>query len=81
MFFDNQGKITFRVNRPIWSEIKLFRDFMAVLLICKTSTNFPQSQPLVKDCQFGVSSVNYSDSEDDPIKSKVAIVRTTFLPF
>ena len=23
---------------------------------------FPQSQPLVKDCQFGVSPVNYSDS-------------------
>ena len=25
--------------------------------------SFPQSQPLVKDCQFGVSPVNYSDSE------------------
>ena len=23
----------------------------------------PQSQPLVKDCQFGVSPVNYSDSD------------------
>ena len=28
-------------------------------------TNFPQSQPLVKDCQFGVSPVNYSDSDSD----------------
>ena len=27
------------------------------------STNSPQSQPLVKDCQFGVSPVNYSDSD------------------
>ena len=26
-------------------------------------TIFPQSQPLVKDCQFGVSPVNYSDSD------------------
>ena len=26
-------------------------------------TNFPQSRPLVKDCQFGVSPVNYSDSD------------------
>ena len=25
--------------------------------------SFPQSQPLVKDCQFGVLPVNYSDSE------------------
>ena len=25
-------------------------------------TIFPQSQPLVKDCQFGVSPVNHSDS-------------------
>ena len=26
-----------------------------------TTFNFPQSQPLVKDCYFGVSPVNYSD--------------------
>ena len=26
---------------------------------------FLQSQPLVKDCQFGVSPVNYSDSDSD----------------
>ena len=26
-------------------------------------TNFPQSRPLVKDFQFGVSPVNYSDSD------------------
>ena len=25
----------------------------------------PQSQPLVKDCQFGVSPVNYSDSDSE----------------
>ena len=29
--------------------------------------NFPQSQPLVKDCQFGVSPVNYSDSDIRPL--------------
>ena len=29
-----------------------------------SGTNFPQSQPLVKDCQFGVSPVNYSDPDD-----------------
>ena len=28
-------------------------------------TNFPQSQPLVKDCQLGVSPVNYSDSDSE----------------
>ena len=28
----------------------------------------PQSQPLVKDCQFGVSPVNYSDSDSYYIK-------------
>ena len=29
------------------------------------SNYIPQSQPLVKDCQFGVSPVNYSDSDSD----------------
>ena len=29
--------------------------------------NLPQSQPLVKDCQFGVSPVNYSDSGSDGV--------------
>ena len=29
----------------------------------RTLFSCPQSQPLVKDCQFGVSPVNYSDSE------------------
>ena len=28
--------------------------------LARVGTNFPQSQPLVKDCQFGVSPVNYS---------------------
>ena len=32
-------------------------------------TNFPQSQPLMKDCHFGVSQVNYSDSED-PVRTE-----------
>ena len=31
--------------------------------LVRARTNFPQSQPLVKDCQFGVSPVNYSDSD------------------
>ena len=31
--------------------------------LVELGTNFSQSQPLVKDCQFGVSPVNYSDSE------------------
>ena len=31
--------------------------------LVRARTNFPQSQPLVRDCQFGVSPVNYSDSE------------------
>ena len=33
--------------------------------LVRARTNFPQSQPLVKDCQFGVSPVKYSDSGDD----------------
>ena len=33
------------------------------LLLWELGTNFPQSQPLVKECHFGVSQVNYSDSE------------------
>ena len=32
-------------------------------LVRKIGTNLPQSQPLMKDCQFGVSPVNYSDSD------------------
>ena len=31
--------------------------------------NFPQSQPLVKDCQFGASRVNNSDSDSEMHKS------------
>ena len=31
--------------------------------LVRARTNFPQSQPLMKDCQFGVSPVNYSDSD------------------
>ena len=30
--------------------------------LVRARTNFPQSQPMVRDCQFGVSPVNYSDS-------------------
>ena len=33
--------------------------------LVRARINFPQSQPLVKDCQFGVSPVNYSDSDSD----------------
>ena len=32
-------------------------------LVRAIGTNFPQSQPMVKDCQFGVPPVNYSDSD------------------
>ena len=37
--------------------------YLSSPLLCELGTNFPQSQPLVKDCQFGVSPVNYSDSD------------------
>ena len=33
------------------------------ILMLELGTNFPQSQPLVKDCHFGVSPVKYSDSD------------------
>ena len=39
--------------------------YLSSLLLLELGTNFPQSQPLVKDCQFGVSPVNYSDSDSD----------------
>ena len=34
-------------------------------LLSELGNNFPQSHSLVKDCQFGVSPVNYSDSDSD----------------
>ena len=37
--------------------------YLSSPLLWELGTNFPQSQPLVKDCQFGVSPVNYSDSD------------------
>ena len=39
-------------------------------------TNFPQSQPLVKDCQFGVSPVNhmYSDSDSGGMDFQVETI-------
>ena len=37
--------------------------YLSSPLLWELGTNFPQSQPLVKDCQFGVSPVNYLDSE------------------
>ena len=42
--------------------------YLSSLLLWELGTNFPQSQPLVKDCQFGVSPVNYSDSDSDSEK-------------
>ena len=39
--------------------------YLSSPLLWELGTNFPQSQPLVKDCQFGVSPVNYSDSDSD----------------
>ena len=38
-------------------------------------TNFPKSQPLVKDCQFGVSPVNSTES-DTEIVTTVECVKT-----
>ena len=35
--------------------------YLSSPLLWELGTNFPQSQPLVKDCQFGVSPVNYSE--------------------
>ena len=37
--------------------------FLSSPLLWELGTYFPQSQPLVKDCHFGVSPVNYSDSD------------------
>ena len=59
--------------------------------LVKARAYFHQSQPLVKDCKFGVSPVNYSDSdlmvvlvtcknEEYSIKDKVARVATTCSP-
>ena len=39
--------------------------YLSSPLLWELGTNFPQSQPLVKDCQFGVSPVNYSDSDSE----------------
>ena len=39
--------------------------YLSSPLLLELGTNFPQSQPLVKDCQFGVSPVNHSDSDSD----------------
>ena len=39
--------------------------YLSSPLLWELGTNFPQSQPLVKDCQFGVSPVNYSDSDNN----------------
>ena len=45
-------------------------------------TNFPQSRPLVKDCQFGVSPVNYSDSDSLYIQvSRVFFFSLDYLHF
>ena len=38
----------------------------------------PQSQPLVKDCEFGVSPVNYSDSDSDTTHGNSWNVRVMF---
>ena len=39
--------------------------YLSSPLLRELGTNFPQSQSLVKDCQFSVSPVNYSDSDSD----------------
>ena len=39
--------------------------YLSSPLLRELGTNLPQSQPLVKDFQFGVSPVNYSDSDSD----------------
>ena len=45
------------------SSAELLDDCLSLLLLRELRTNFPQSQPLVNDCHFGISPVNYSDSE------------------
>ena len=37
--------------------------YLSSPLLWELGTNFPQSRPQVKDCQFNVSPVNYSDSD------------------
>ena len=41
---------------------------------------FPQSQPLVKDCQFGVSPVNYSDSDSVDAQFKDLVIHVHVTP-
>ena len=49
--------------------------------------NFPQSQPLVKHCRFGVSPVSFSDSDSDrglfyegcPSKSWTFVIKRQFV--
>ena len=47
--------------------------YLSSPLLWEIGTDFPQSQPLVKDCQFGVSPVNYSDS-DWPLKKAITCI-------
>ena len=44
--------------------------YLSSPLLWELGPNFPQSQPLVKVCQFGVSPVNYSDSEVNSVLDK-----------
>ena len=54
-FFSTQGQVTLDVNSLMWLEVEFVRDFMAVLVTCKT--------------------------DEDWIKSEVAIVWTTWSPW
>ena len=44
--------------------------YLSSPLLWELGTNSPQSQSLVKDCQFGVSPVNYSDSDSEIILAR-----------
>ena len=45
----------------------------------KVGTNVPQSRPLVKDCHFGVSLVNYSDSDSGPLLAMRTHYRLSYM--
>ena len=62
-------RLTTEQQRPWWTQT-----IMGIQLNCPVPSS--QSQPLVKDCQFGVSPVNYSDSDSD---SELHRVKTCFL--
>ena len=67
-FWHSKSYLTFEFGPNISSFLPLNCQMIAYLsspLLWELGTNFPQSQHLVRDCQFGVSPVNCSDSDSD----------------